>query len=145
MDRHANRGYTGGVRIIGLSVLTLVLACVSPDLSTICPDKPITQGVFGEVVDSSNTLEENVTVDIYTTLNGMKDMMLATRTTTRGGYQVNLLPAPYILCSKTVCVTVTVPTGLVEQSAIDATSGLTWDAPVAVPPAQTIGPCKFGS
>ncbi len=39
---------------------------------------------------------------------------------------------------------VTVPTGLVELSAVDAPSGLTWDAPVAVPPEQVIGPCKFG-
>ena len=38
-----------------------------------CPHKPITQGVFGEIVDSSNTLEENIEVDIFTTLNGGVD------------------------------------------------------------------------
>jgi hypothetical protein len=38
-----------------------------------------------------------------------------------------------------------VPTGVVELSAIDAPSGVTWDAPVAVPPDQTIGPCTFGN
>jgi hypothetical protein len=38
-----------------------------------------------------------------------------------------------------------VPTGLVEFSAVDAASGLTWDAPVAVPPAQMIGPCTYGN
>jgi hypothetical protein len=117
--------------------------CVNP--FNICPHKPITQGVFGEVVDSSNTLEENVEVDIFTTLNGMQDMMVASAETTRGGYQFNVTPAPYILCVKSVCVTVMVPTGVVELSAIDAPSGVTWDAPVAVPPDQTIGPCTFGN
>jgi hypothetical protein len=49
------------------------------------------------------------------------------------------------VCAKTVCSTITVPTGLVELSATDdANAGLTWNAPVAVPPAQSIGPCKFG-
>lgn len=65
--------------------------------------------------------------------------------TTRGGYQFNMNPAPYILCAKTVCDTVTVPMGIVELSATDATAGLTWNQPVAVPPAQTIGPCKYGA
>jgi len=123
-------------------MLTLVGACIN--VSNICPHKPITQGVFGEIVDSSNTLEQNIEVDIYTTLNGMKDTMLASAQTTRGGYEFNVNPAPYILCAKTVCATVTVPTGLVELSAVDAAAGLTWDAPAAVPPEQIIGPCKFG-
>jgi hypothetical protein len=39
---------------------------------------------------------------------------------------------------------VTVPAGLVELSAVDASSGLTWDTPVAVPPEEMIGPCTFG-
>jgi hypothetical protein len=61
-------------------------------------------------------------------------------------YRFYVLPAPYILCAKNVCATVvTVPTGLVEFSAHDATAGLTWGAPVTVPPAQAIGPCKFGN
>jgi hypothetical protein len=109
------------------------------------PVAPITQGVFGEISDSSGTLEQNIQVDIFTTLNGAKDMMLGSVPTSRGGYQFHVFPAPYILCAKNVCTTVTVPTGLVESSATDATAGLTWDLPVAVPPAQMIGPCKFGS
>jgi hypothetical protein len=96
-------------------------------------------------LDSHGTLEQNIEVDIFTTLNGIKDTMVASAQTTRGGYQFNVLPAPYILCAKSVCTTVTVPTGLVELSATDATSGLTWDAPVAVSPTQTIGPCTFGN
>ncbi len=131
------------MRIICLAALTFLIGCV--DLSKICPSKPITQGVFGEVVDSSNTLEENVAVDLYTILNGAQDMLVATHDTTRGGYQFDVDPSTYILCAKTVCGTVAVPTGIVEFSAVDATSGLTWDAPVAVPPAQTIGPCTFGN
>jgi hypothetical protein len=65
--------------------------------------------------------------------------------TTRGGYQFNMNPSTYFVCAKTVCTQVTVPTGLVELSAVDASSGLTWNAAVAIPPAQTIGPCAFGN
>jgi hypothetical protein len=132
------------MRLIGLVIVALLTGCVN--LDTICPHKPITQGVFGEVLDSSGTLEQNVEIDIYTTLNGVQDMMFGSAETTRGGYQFSALAstAPYILCAKTVCAPVTVPTGLVELSASDATAGLTWDAPVAVPPKQTIGPCTFG-
>jgi hypothetical protein len=132
------------VRYLYLASLTLLVGgCV--DLSTICPNRPITQGVFGEVVDANNTLEQNVTVDIFTTVNGVKDTMLGTRQTSRGGYQFMVLPSTYVLCAKTVCTPITVPTGIVELSAVDATAGLTWDAPVMVPPDQMIGPCKFGS
>ena len=134
------------MRIIGLLTLTLLGGACVPDLSTICPHKPITQGVFGEIVDASNTLEENVEVDLYTMLNGVQSTTAAATTqTTRGGYQLSVSASTYILCAKSVCGTVTVPTGLVEFSAVDAASGLTWDAPVAVPPAQTIGPCTFGN
>jgi hypothetical protein len=131
------------MRIVCLVFVALLAGCVN--LDTICPYKPITKGVFGEILDSNGTLEQNVKVDIFGTLNGVQDIMVASAQTTRGGYQFNVLPAPYILCAKSVCATVTVPTGLVEFSAIDATSGLTWDAPVAVPPAQMIGPCTFGN
>jgi len=117
--------------------------CVNVD--NICPHKTITQGVFGAILDSSGTLEQGVQVDIYGMLNGVQDAMIASTQTTRGGYQFNMNPSTYIVCSKTVCTQVTVPTGLVKLSAIDASSGLTWDAPVAVPPAQTIGPCTFGN
>jgi len=130
-------------RIASLASLTLLVGC-SVDLSKICPYKEITQGVFGEVVDSTNTLEENVEVDLYTMINGVQDMLVTSRQTTRGGYQIDVDPSTYILCSKNVCTNVVVPTGLVEQSAVDAPSGLTWDPPQAVPPAQTIGPCTYG-
>ena len=130
------------MRITCLVFVVFLAGCVN--LDTICPHKPITQGVFGEILDSSSTLEQNVEVDIFTTLNGVQDTMVAGAQTTRGGYQFNVLPAPYILCAKSVCATVTVPTGLVDLSATDAAAGLTWNAPVAVPPAQMIGPCKFG-
>ena len=130
------------MKIIGLVFVTLLVGCVNVD--NICPHKPITQGVFGEIVDSSGKLEQNVEVDIFTTLNGMKDTMLANADTTRGGYAYKVSPAPYILCAKSVCTTVTVPMGLVESSAVDAASGLTWDAPVAVPPEQMVGPCTYG-
>ncbi len=125
------------------ATLSFLVSCV--DLSTICPHKPITQGVFGEIVDSNNTLEENIQVDLYTVLNGAKDMLAVSHPTTRGGYVFGVNASTYILCAKNVCGMVTVPTGLVEFSALDAPSGLTWDAPVAVPPAQTIGPCTFGN
>jgi len=132
------------VRIFGSATLIFLAGC-SVDLSTICPHKSITQGVFGEIVDSNSTLEQNVEVDLYTMTNGVKDTMpAATRQTTRGGYQIAVDGSTYILCAKTVCAPVTVPTGLVELSAVDAAAGLTWDAPVAVPPAQTIGPCTWG-
>ena len=129
---------------MGLPIFILLAGC-GPDLSTICPNKPITQGVFGEIVDSNATLEQGVEVDLYTMTNGVRGAAPAvTRTTTRGGYQMSVDPSMYILCAKTVCAPVTVPTGLVEFSAVDATAGLTWDAPVAVPPAQKIGPCTWG-
>jgi hypothetical protein len=130
------------MRIICLLFVALLVGCVN--LDTICPHKPITEGVFGEISDSSGTLEQNIEVDIFTTVNGIKDTMFASAQTSRGGYQFHVLPATYALCAKSVCATVAVPTGLVESSAIDAPSGLTWDAPVAVPPAQMIGPCTFG-
>ena len=131
------------MRILFLAALAILAGCV--DLSTICPHKPITQGVFGEIVDANNALEQNVEVDIFTTLNGTQGMMFGGAKTSRGGYQFNATPGTYMVCAKTVCATVTVPTGIVELSAVDATTGLTWDAPVAVPPEQMIGPCKFGS
>ena len=132
------------MRTLSLAVVFLT-GCV--DLATICPYTPITQGVFGEILDANNTLEENVDVDAYSILNGMQDMKIATHATTRGGYQFNLLgPSTYQICAKTVCAMVTVPAaGLVELSAVDATAGLTWDPQAAVPPAQTIGPCKYGN
>jgi hypothetical protein len=130
------------VRIIFFATLSFLVGCV--DLSTICPNKPITQGVFGEVVDSNNVLEQNVQVDLYTITNGVKDTLVASHTTTRGGYQFNVSASTYILCAKNVCGMVPVPTGVVEFSAVDAASGLTWDAPVSVPPEQMIGPCTFG-
>jgi hypothetical protein len=143
--RGCESGLKGDVRIVGFFALSFLAACV-PDLSTICPHHPITQGVFGGIVDANNTLEQNVKVDLYTMLNGVQSTMAAASAeTTRGGYQLNVDPSTYILCAKTVCATVTVPTGLVELSAVDAASGLTWDAPVAVPPAQTVGPCTFGN
>jgi hypothetical protein len=135
------------VRIVGLVTLLLLVGCVTPDLSKICPYKStITQGVFGAISDASNTVEENVEVDLYTILNGvMSATPAATVQTTRAGYQLNVDPSTYSLCAKSVCATVTVPAGLVELSATDASAGLTWDAPVAVPPAQTIGPCTWGN
>jgi hypothetical protein len=131
------------MRIICLVFVTLLGGCV--DLGNICPHKPVTQGVFGEILDSSGNLEQNVEVDLYTTLNGAKDMLVKSLETNRGGYVFGVNASTYILCSKNVCTTVVVPTGLVESSATDAASGLTWDAPVAVPPAQMIGPCTFGN
>ncbi len=133
------------MRTIGLLALVFLAACV-PDLSTICPHKTsITQGVFGGIVDSNGTQEENVEVDLYTIENGVQSATATfTVETTRGGYELNVTPSTYILCAKTVCAMVTVPTGLVELSAVDAASGLTWDAPVAVPPAQMVGPCTYG-
>jgi hypothetical protein len=134
------------MRIACLSALVLVAGCLTPDLSKICPHKTtITQGVFGGIFDANGAVEENVEVDLYTTLNGAQVTLGASAETSRGGYELDVLPAPYILCAKTVCSpAVTVPTGLVELSATDAAAGLTWDAPVAVPPAQMIGPCSYG-
>ena len=134
------------MRIIGLFTLVFFAACV-PDLSTICPHKSsITQGVFGGIVDSNNTQEQNVEVDLYTVENGVQSTTAAvTAETTRGGYELDVSPSTYILCAKTVCATVTVPTGLVELSGVDATSSFMWDAPVAVPPAQMVGPCTYGN
>ena len=131
------------MRILCFATLSFLLGCV--DLSTICPHKPITQGVFGEIVDANNALEQNVEVDISTILNGVKDMQFGSAQTSRGGYQFMATPGTYMVCAKTVCAMVTVPTGLVELSAVDASTGLTWDAPVWFPPDQMIGPCKFGS
>ena len=131
------------MKITYLAFGVLLLGCVN--LDTICPHKPITKGVFGEILDSNGVLEQNVEVDIFTMVNGMQGMMFGSVQTTRGGYQINALPGTYILCAKTVCATITVPTGLVELSAMDAASGLSWDAPVTVPPDQTIGPCMFGN
>lgn len=132
------------MRIYSLATLILLVGC-SPDLSTICPNKTNTQGVFGEVLDANNVLEQNVQIDLYTMTNGVQDATPAvTRQTNRGGYQMNVTPSTYNLCAKNVCAPVTVPTGLVEMSAVDGASGLTWNAPVAVPPAQTIGPCTWG-
>jgi hypothetical protein len=135
------------MRIVSLAALVLVAGCITPDLSKICPYKAtITQGVFGGIVDANGVVEENVEVDLYTILNGVQGPLGATNKTTRAGYELNVDPAPYILCAKTVCSTpVTVPTGLIELSATDAASGLTWDAPVPVPPAQMVGPCTFGN
>jgi hypothetical protein len=140
------------VRIIGLFTLIFLAACV-PDLSTICPHKvSITQGVFGGIVNASNAQEQSVEVDLYTMPGGVQSATPTfTAETTRGGYEFNVTPSTYVLCAKTVCATVTVPTGLVElsavdeSSAVDAASGLTWDAPVAVPPAQMVGPCTYGN
>jgi hypothetical protein len=128
-----------------LFVILGLLANCTPNVDTICPHKPITQGVFGEILDASGTLEQNVQVDIYGILNGVQDAKIASAQTSRGGYQFNMNPSTYIVCAKTVCTQVVVPTGLVELSAVDASSGLTWNPPVAVPPAQTIGPCTFGN
>jgi hypothetical protein len=131
------------MRILFFAALTFLVGCV--DLSTICPHKPIMQGVFGEIVDANNALEQNVEVSIFSILNGAKGTMFGDVQTSRGGYQFMALAGTYMVCAKTVCATVTVPTGIVELSAVDATAGLTWDAPVSVPPDQMIGPCKFGS
>ncbi len=113
------------MRTVGLFALVLLAAC-APDLSTICPHKTsITQGVFGGIVDSNDTQEQNVEVDLYTIENGVQSTTATfTVETTRGGYELNVSPSTYILCAKTVCATVTVPTGLVELSAVDAASGL---------------------
>ena len=134
------------MRTFGLLTLISLAACV-PDLSTICPHKTsITQGVFGGIVDSNNAQEQNVEVDLYTMENGVQSATATfTTETTRGGYEFNVTPSTYILCAKTVCATVTVPTGLVELSGVDANSSFMWDAPVAVPPAQMVGPCTYGS
>ena len=131
------------MRIIGLVVVAFLGGCVN--LDTICPHKTITQGVFGEIASSSGANEEGVEVDIYSIVNGAQGTMFGGVKTSRGGYQFVADPSSYMVCAKTVCTTVTVPTGIVEYSAVDAASGLTWDAPVMVPPDQMIGPCKFGN
>jgi len=132
------------VRITGLFVVAFLGGCVN--LDNICPHKSsITQGVFGQIVNSSGANEENVEVDIYSIVNGVQGTMFGGAQTTRGGYEFPADPSSYMLCAKTVCTTVTVPTGIVESSAVDAAGGLTWDAPVAVPPDQMIGPCKYGN
>jgi len=131
------------MRFILFVMATLLTNCVNTD--NICPHKTITQGVFGEILDASGALEPNVQVDIYGILNGAQDALIASAQTTRGGYQFNMNPSTYIVCAKNVCTQVAVPSGLVELSAVDASSGLLWDAAVSVPPAQTIGPCTFGN
>ena len=131
-------------KICLLSLSLVACSAIAPDLSTICPYKPITQGVFGKIVDGNNAIEENVVVDLYTTLNGVKDMKAFSTPTTRGGYQFHVDPSMYILCANNVCATVTVPTGLVDLSASDMASGLTWNPSVPVPPAVSVGPCKYG-
>jgi hypothetical protein len=135
------------VRIIGLVVVVFLGGCVN--LDTICPHKTITQGVFGEIADSTGANEQNVEVTIFTSVNGAQGTMFGDVQTTRGGYQFMAGASTYFLCAKTVCTMVVVPTGIVEESAVDAAAadaaaGLTWDVPVAVPPDQMIGPCKFG-
>ena len=134
------RAYTASFPFLALLVFTA--GC--PDLDTICPYKTISQGVFGEVVNEGGTLEQNVKVDIYTILNGVQGTLVASMQTSRGGYQFNMLPGTYSLCAKSVCTPVTVPEGLIGMSAVDAAAGLTWQAPVTVPPKQMIGPCAFG-
>jgi hypothetical protein len=123
-------------------VLSLTFGCV--DLSTICPYHEITQGVFGEVADSTGTLEQNVEVDSFEIVGSAQGMLIGSAETTRGGYQFKLNPSMYMICSKGTCTTVTVPTGLVEQSGTDTGAAVTWEAPVAVPPDQTVGSCKYG-
>lgn len=130
------------MRIIGLLVVAFLGGCINVD--NICPHKTTTQGVFGEIADSTGANEQGVEVDIYTIVNGAQGTMFGGAQTTRGGYQFNADAGTYMVCGKTVCATVTVPTGIVEESAVDGASGLTWDPPVAVPPDQMIGPCKFG-
>jgi hypothetical protein len=131
------------VRIIGLAAFTLLVGCV--DLSTVCPSKPTTQGLFGEIVDDNNVLEENVEVDLYLISNGTQGALVTSHETTRGGFQFAVNPATYQLCSGGVCTNVVVPTGVVEQSGVDTGGVVTWDAPAAVPPEVTIGPCTWGS
>jgi hypothetical protein len=133
------------VRTLALASLLLLGGCV-PDLSTICPYKPITQGVFGEIVDSNGAVEQNLEIDLYTMTNGVQAAQPAvTGHTNRAGYQFDVDPSTYDLCVKGVCAQVTVPSGLVELSAVDAASGLTWNDPVMVPPAQMIGACTWGN
>src|SRR5664279_2852442 len=122
------------MRFVLFVMIGLLANCVNVD--NICPHKSITQGVFGEILDANGTLEQNIQVDIYGILNGVQDAKIASAQTTRGGYQFNMNPSTYLVCAKNVFAQVTVPTGLVEFSAIDATSGLTWNTPLAVPPAQ---------
>jgi len=132
------------VRVLCLAIAVLAGGCLSPDLSKICPYKPITQGVFGGIEDGSGNQVQNVEVDLYTVLNGQQDMLVVNGHTTRGGYQYKVDPSTYMLCVTGVCATVTVPTGLVELSGVQSGSSFMWDAPVPVPPEQMIGPCTYG-
>lgn len=128
-----------------LIVLVIGFAACVPNLSDICPygDKQVTQGVFGEIL-SNGTLEQNVEVDIYSVLDGVKDNQFGSADTGRGGYEFKVNAGEAIVCAKGGCSTpITVPTGLVEVSGTDTGSTVTWDAPVAVPPSQTIGPCTW--
>jgi hypothetical protein len=130
------------MRSVYLVLFSVTFGCVN--LSTICPYHEITQGVFGEIVDSTNALEQNVEVDAFGIVNGQQGSLIGSAETTRGGYQFKLNPSMYMICAKGTCTTVTVPTGLVEISGTDTGSAVTWDAPVAVPPDQMVGPCSYG-
>ncbi|HEY1548055.1 MAG TPA: hypothetical protein VGG28_09545 [Kofleriaceae bacterium] len=115
-----------------------------PDLSTICPNKEITQGVFGSIDDGTGGVEEGVEITAFEIVGSAQGPQIAMFATTRGGFEFNLLASTYMLCAKGDCTNVVVPTGLVEQPGTDTGSGVFWMAPVAVPPAQTIGPCTWG-
>lgn len=128
--------------LASLGALILLGSCV-PDLSTVCPYKEITQGVFGEIDDSSGKLEKGVEVSIYTLVNGQQDALVASGKTTRGGFQFKMDPSTYQLCVKGVCTNVVVPTGLVEQSGVDAAT-FTWSPPVTSPSTTTVGSCTYG-
>jgi hypothetical protein len=132
------------MRAVPVVLATLLAACV-PNLNDICPygKKQITQGVFGEIL-SDNALEQNVEVDVYSVLNGVKDNQFGSADTSRGGYQFDVNAGMCIVCAKGACsAPIAVPTGVVEVSGTDTGSTVTWDAPVAVPPSQTIGPCTW--
>jgi hypothetical protein len=130
------------MRPVYLVLLSVMFGCV--DLSTICPYHEITQGVFGEVVDSTGTLEQNVEVEAFGIENGSQGSLIGSAATTRGGYQFKLNPSMYMICAEGTCTTVTVPTGLVELSGTDTGAAVTWESPAAVPPDQSVGPCKYG-
>ena len=130
------------MRTILIGLVVVLAGC--PDLSTICPNKEITQGVFGSINDGTGDVEQGVEVTAFEIENGMQGSQIAMFATTRGGFQFNLLASTYMLCAKSTCTNIVVPTGLVEQEATDTGSGVFWMAPVAVPPAQTIGPCTWG-
>jgi hypothetical protein len=133
------------VRIIAAATILCLSGCITPDLSTICPygSKIITQGVFGQITDSTGANEEDVDVTISTTDGqGHPVMQFGDQKTGRAGFQLNASPSIYQVCAKSVCTIVTT-TGLSELTATDGAT-LVWDAPVAVPPAETIGACTWG-